>query len=97
MVFEIYTVQALPDPPRRNAITNITGMVAPGGTLIVLAAAHNDVQPRPQGPPWPLTRAEIDAFADGDLSPAAVENVQDPDDPTVHRWLAEFHHPLPQL
>lgn len=97
LVVEIYTVQALPDPPRRNAITNITGMVAPGGTLIVLAAAHNDVQPRPQGPPWPLTRAEIDAFADGDLSPAAVENVQDPDDPTVHRWLAEFHHPLPQL
>jgi hypothetical protein len=41
LVVEIITVQALPDPPRRQAIENIAGLVAAEGTLLVLAAAHH--------------------------------------------------------
>jgi SAM-dependent methyltransferase len=38
LVVEVFTVQALPDPPRRTAIGNVGRLVAPGGTLIVIAA-----------------------------------------------------------
>lgn len=92
-VLEIYTVQALPDPPRRQAIANVAEMVGPGGTLLVIAAAR-DAADRPYpGPPWPLARTEIEAFAAGGLTPVRIEDTRDPDDPAVRRWRAEFHRP----
>jgi len=42
LVVESQTVQALPDPPRRDAIASIGRMVAPGGTLVVIALARAD-------------------------------------------------------
>jgi|SRR6266545_267435 len=41
LVIEIITVQALPDPPRRTAIINVGRLVAPGGTLLVIAARRD--------------------------------------------------------
>jgi hypothetical protein len=32
---------ALPNPPRRHAIENIARLVAPDGTLLVIAAVHD--------------------------------------------------------
>jgi SAM-dependent methyltransferase len=90
LVVEILTVQALPEPPRHQAIAQVGRMVAPGGTLLVVAAAREEsdsVEP----PPWPLTRREIDAFATDALSPARIEHIPHPDRPTAHRWRAEFH------
>jgi hypothetical protein len=89
LVAEIITVQALPDPPRRQAITNISRMVAAGGTLLVIAAAHDTSTPPSPLPPWPLRREEIDAFATGGLS--RIELLPAPDQPHEHRWRAEFH------
>ena len=43
LVVEIYTVQALPDPPRRDAIAGVADMVAPGGTLLVIAFARGEL------------------------------------------------------
>ncbi len=43
-----------------------------------------------QGPPWRLTRAEIEAFAAGDLRPVRIEEIRDAGQPTVGRWRAEF-------
>jgi SAM-dependent methyltransferase len=106
LVVEVYTVQALPDPPRRDAIANVAGMVAAGGTLVVIAAAHTETAidididtdidtdtgsgHEDPGPPWPLRRAELDAFATGDLAPVRIEAIPDRDDPARHRWLAEY-------
>ena len=62
-------VQALPEPPRGDAIRGVTGLVAPGGTLLVVAfGADGTVAERDEadGPSWPLVRSEIDALgADG--------------------------------
>jgi SAM-dependent methyltransferase len=91
LVVEVITVQALPDPPRRQAITNVGHLVAPGGTLIVIAAVHDDRSAPTQGPPWPLTRAEIDAFATDGLTLAQIEKVTAPARPSEQRWRAEFH------
>jgi threonine dehydrogenase-like Zn-dependent dehydrogenase len=88
LVVEIMTVQALPDPPRATAIEHVAGLVAPGGTLLVIAAAHQAGDP-PGGPPWPLTRAEVEAFAAaGELETIAIEQHAEP-----RRWRAEFRRP----
>jgi SAM-dependent methyltransferase len=94
LVVESYTVQALPDPPRAAAIAGVARLVAPGGTLLVLAAAREEDEPA-DGPPWPLTRAEIASFAT--LGPALelarVELLPDPEAPDQRRWRAELRAP----
>jgi pimeloyl-ACP methyl ester carboxylesterase/SAM-dependent methyltransferase len=87
LVVEVITVQALPDPPRRQAIVNVSRLVAPGGTLLVIAAAHDDAAGQEPGPPWPLTRAEIDAFAADGLTPLQAELITDGN---TARGRAEF-------
>ncbi len=92
LVVESLTVQALPDPPRRRAIAHVANLVAPGGVLLVIAAARDEHDPV-SGPPWPLTRAEIDAFASGGLDPVRVEEIPTPEYPAALRWRAEFRRP----
>jgi SAM-dependent methyltransferase len=91
LVVESYTVQALPDPPRRDAITSVGRMVGPGGTLIVIALARGEHEDPGQGPPWPLTRAEIEAFAVPGVQPVRIEEVRDPT--VAPRWRAESAAP----
>jgi SAM-dependent methyltransferase len=91
LVVESQTVQALPVSYRKAAITGVSQMVRAGGTIVVLAVAEI---PEPhEGPPWPLTRADIDAFADSGLEPVRVENVADGKPPAIRRWSAEFRRP----
>jgi pimeloyl-ACP methyl ester carboxylesterase len=99
LVLEIYTVQALPEAVRANAIGNVARMVAPGGTLLVVSAARTDDDHPVDPPPWPLTRTEIEAFASGGLTPVRIENLPHPAYPERRVWRAEFHHPtgLPGL
>jgi SAM-dependent methyltransferase len=92
LVVESLTAQSLPDPPRREAIAQIGRMLAPGGTLIVIAAIHDDADG--PGPPWPLTRAEVEAFASDGVTPVAID-VVDAAQPGEHRWQAEFTRPAP--
>ncbi len=93
LVVEVITVQALPDPPRRAAIVNAGRLVGPGGTLLVIAARQDPAATDVAGPPWPLTRAEIDAFTTDGLTPVCIEQVTDPRHPDSLRWRAEFHRP----
>jgi SAM-dependent methyltransferase len=93
LVVEIITVQALPDPPRRQAIENIAGLVATEGTLLVLAAVHDPDVPVSPLPPWPLRQNEIDAFATDGLMPVRVELLPAPGRPGEKGWRAEFHRP----
>jgi pimeloyl-ACP methyl ester carboxylesterase/SAM-dependent methyltransferase len=88
LVVEIFTVQALPDPPRPQAIANVGRLVAPGGTLLVVEFTTD--QPE-TGPPWPLSRAEIDAFASDGLETVNVEQLPQPNG---YRWRAEFRRPI---
>ncbi|MFF0268142.1 class I SAM-dependent methyltransferase [Kribbella sp. NPDC004536] len=92
LVVEIYTVQALPIPLQPDAIKHVTDLVAPGGTLLVIAAARPDNQPdaATQGPPWPLTRTTIQSFTTPDLHLIQLDRTPSPADPTLHRWRAEY-------
>jgi SAM-dependent methyltransferase len=81
LVVESLTVQALPLAVHEQGITAITDFVAPGGTLLVVSGARDEVVP--DGPPWPLTSSEIQAFAQNGLRALSVARLED-------RWCAEF-------
>ena len=61
LVAEAITVQSMPVALRERAIGAIASTVAPGGTLVVVSGIHSGEGPR-DGPPWPLTRSELDLF-----------------------------------
>jgi SAM-dependent methyltransferase len=90
LVVECLTVQSLPEPERGRAIARVSGLVAPGGTLIVVASGRDELEV-PDGPPWPLTRSEVEAFATGGLALVRAEAIRG-DDPQL-RWRAEFRRP----
>lgn len=92
LVVESLVLQAIPDPPRREAILALGDLAAPGGTLIVMARAREPEQ-AVEGPPWALTRAEVDALGQSGLEPVRIEDFTDPQMPWPRRWRAEFRRP----
>jgi SAM-dependent methyltransferase len=90
LVVETYTTQSLPVRLRPTVALHIGRFVAPGGTLLVLAVA-GDRDELVGGPPWPLSRADIESFAVEGLDVARLEEVRDP--PGTHHWRAVFTRP----
>jgi SAM-dependent methyltransferase len=75
LVVESLTVQSMPPEQHTVAARNIAGLLAPQGTLLVLATAREE-DSEVTGPPWPLTRAEVQVFADGDLVLRRLERIE---------------------
>ena len=92
LVVEIYTVQSMPIAHHAPASANIARTVADGGTLLVVATGRRDPDVIPDGPPFPLTRAEVEAFATGGLEAERIETL-DAGDPQPPRWRATFRRP----
>jgi SAM-dependent methyltransferase len=72
LVVESFTVQSLPPADHARAIASVRGFPAPGGTLLVIASAADE--PPTDGPPFPLTRAEIESFG---FAPDQIERIAD--------------------
>jgi len=90
LVVETYTTQSLPVRLRPTVVLHVGRLVAPGGTLLVLAVAP-DADEQSDGPPWPLSRTDIESFAVEGLKVVSVEEIRDP--PETHRWRAVFTRP----
>ncbi|MBB5078204.1 methyltransferase domain-containing protein [Nonomuraea endophytica] len=88
LVVEIMTVQALPEDLHPAAIAAVRELVAPGGTLLVIASARDEGGPV-YAPPWPLTPSEVAAFGEGGFT-ADIEEIGDGE---RRRWRAAFHRP----
>ena len=88
LVVESLTVQSMPPEYHAPATANVAATVAPGGTLLVIATARDEDSATPDGPPWPLTPSEVEAFAQGGVEPVLIEPIRAPDTPP--RWRAEF-------
>ena len=84
-VVEIYTVQALPESVRANASAAVASLLAPGGTLFVVAVAREEGTVA-DGPPWPLTRSQIEGFAVDGVTAVSIEQR----DGQWTRWVGEF-------
>ncbi|MGC4108500.1 MAG: class I SAM-dependent methyltransferase [Thermomicrobiales bacterium] len=86
LVVENQTLQALPADVRPAAITAVGCLLAPGGTLLVLANRAVPGEPV-AGPPWPLTREEMEAFTRAALTVVSIEALSSNGQP---RWRASF-------
>ena len=88
LVHECYTLQALPDAPRAEAIDQLACFVRPGGRLLVIARARTTSGPV-AGPPWPLTRHDVMSFTRHGVALETLEEPADPTDGKPH-WRALF-------
>src|SRR3954451_3774467 len=73
---ESLTVQSMPPQQHAVAARNIAALVAPQGTLLVLASTREE-DSEVTGPPWPLARSEVEVFASGDLVLRRLERIDD--------------------
>ena len=87
LVVETYTTQSLPVRLRPTVVLHVGRFVAPRGKLVVLAVARDGDGPV-DGPPWPLSRTDIESFAVEGLEVLSLEEVRDP--PGTHHWRAVF-------
>lgn len=88
LVHELYTLQALPETLLPQASRALASFVAPGGMLLVISRAREEGQ-EISGPPWPLTRARIEALAVDGLRLAHLEDLPEREG-MVRHWRAVF-------
>ncbi len=73
-IHETYTLQALPAALLAPARKALADMLRPCGRLLVITRAREPEQVV-DGPPWPLTRADIMAFADEGLEIVTLDDI----------------------
>jgi len=88
-VFEIYTLQVLPAEIRTHAITAVAGYVADGGHLFILCRGRDDSD-AVSGVPWPLTHADLNAFAAINLQEESFDDFPDGD---IRRFRVVYIRP----
>ena len=86
LVTEINTLQVLPPAQRTRAMRALSELVAPDGTLLIICRGREPSEP-PGDMPWPLTRAEIAAFADLGLQIEDWDDFLDDENPRVRRFV----------
>jgi SAM-dependent methyltransferase len=89
LIFEAFTLQALPPEPRHAAIAAIASLVGPAGRVFVLCRAREADEPIGELP-WPLTRDELALFEAAGLRATSVDVVVDDETPQVRRFRAFF-------
>lgn len=92
LVVETYTLQVLPSEARARAARALVDLVAPSGTLLVIARGREPADPE-GAMPWPLTRAEVEAIGAGTLELVSIDDFVDGEDPPVRRLRATFRAP----
>jgi SAM-dependent methyltransferase len=91
LVVEVFTLQALPDPPRTAAAAGVRRLVRPGGTLLAVLYRADAEDPARSGPPYAFDRAAMEALAGDELDLVRLEPLLGPGgDP---RWRAEYRRP----
>lgn len=93
-VNETYTIQALPLELRPLIMEGISRLLAPGGLLLVICRGReNDTVP--DGPPWPLSRAELEQFTRLGLSQESFECFDEhkPDGRIVPHFRISYRKP----
>lgn len=89
LVVESMTVQSMPREVRADATAAIRSLVAPGGVLVLIGSVLPADVELSDGPPWRLTRDEIDAFGAEGLALQGIDH-----DTEGVRYRAEFRKGL---
>jgi len=89
-VFECKTIQALPLNMRSQVIQKITALVAPQGTLLVIAR-HRDADTIPDGPPWALSDAELSQFIELGLTEVKCDRFIEGEHIKIEQYRLEYY------
>lgn len=73
LVVEAMTVQSMPRDYREAATAAIRSLVAPGGVLLVIGGVLPADHDPSYGPPWRLTRREVEAFGTDGLALQGID------------------------
>ncbi len=94
LIVEVNTLQSLTPDQRGDAMKALRELLPPNGRLLVIcrAADAQDEDLLDQGPPWPLTQADLlNAAAEASLAPVGdVDSFMDDEVPPKHRLRALF-------
>lgn len=84
-VLESYTLQALPESLRAEALRRIADFICVGGHLLLITRGR-DEQDESRAMPWPLTRPELDGLTQAGLDELSFEDYFDNESPPVRRF-----------
>lgn len=90
LVFESYTVQALPASFRDQAVSSIASLVRERGQLLLLARGRDADDLLPDRPPYPLTIGDVQSFENHGLRCVSFEDLLDDEATPVRRFRALF-------
>ena len=65
LVVEIFTVQAVPEPPRTDVAAGVRSLVAPGGTLLAVQFRASGEDDATEGPPFALGTTRMQSLSAG--------------------------------
>jgi SAM-dependent methyltransferase len=89
LVVESYTLQVLPLHLRQDAMARVASLVAPRGTLLVVARGREPFENEGEMP-WPLTRRELETLTGAGLVELSFEDFVDEEDPPVRRFRSTY-------
>jgi SAM-dependent methyltransferase len=88
-VLESYTLQVLPPEVRKQAIQQISSLLAPGGTLLVICRGR-EPEEDPGTMPWPLTVEDCALFEIHGLHLVRFEDYLDQETPPRRRFRVQY-------
>lgn len=91
-VLESYTLQALPEFVRAEALRRTADFVCEGGNLLLITRGREE-QDESRAMPWPLTRRELDILRQAGLNELSFEDYFDTESPPVRRFRVLYGRP----
>lgn len=92
LVVESYTLQSLPLTVRADALDAIQMPLRAGGRILLICRGRDD-DVEPNGPPWALSRTELDQLLHGRLSQDRFADFYDDESPPKRRFVAVYRRP----
>jgi len=88
-VYESYTLQSLPIGIRDVAVSAVASLIAPGGELLAVMRGR-EREEQPEGPPWALSREELEGFDRAGLLRDTFDDFMDGE---IRRWRVHYRKP----
>jgi len=85
-ILEAYTLQVLPPEMQQVAMTSLAQLLAPGGSILLIARGRDDSDPAGQDYRRPLSRADLKTFVESGLREDSFEDFVEDGDPPVRRF-----------
>jgi SAM-dependent methyltransferase len=90
LIVEVYTIQALPLSFRDKTIDAISGFLADEGKIVVVQRLRADDETDPPGPPWALSRKELNRFEESGLKREDFQSYMGDEEEPIQRFVAQY-------